>query len=107
MEEPHRLKRVVWIGSSWRDLKSFPDDVKRAIGFALYQAQVGDKAPSASLFPVLVMRAFSKLLQTTTLILTDAFQKKSKRGSATPKPDVALIKTRLKNAQEDYKYRVG
>jgi len=36
-----------------------------------------------------------------------AFQKKSKRGSATPKPDVALIRSRLKDAQVDYKYRVG
>ena len=47
MEEPHRLKAVVWISSSRKDLKSFPDDVKRVIGFALYQAQLGNKAPSA------------------------------------------------------------
>jgi phage-related protein len=31
-----------------------------------------------------------------------AFQKKSKRGTATPKPDLVLIEQRLKRAQEDY-----
>jgi len=47
MEEPHRLKRIVWIGSSRKDLKSFPDDVKDLMGYALYQAQRGGKALSA------------------------------------------------------------
>jgi phage-related protein len=31
-----------------------------------------------------------------------AFQKKSKRGIATPKQDIELIETRLKRAKEDY-----
>jgi len=31
------------------------------------------------------------------------FQKKSKKGIATPKPDIDLIKTRLKVAEEDHK----
>jgi phage-related protein len=34
-----------------------------------------------------------------------AFQKKSKNGIATPKPDIDLIKKRLKVAEEDYKMR--
>ena len=34
-----------------------------------------------------------------------AFQKKSKKGSATPKSDIELIKRRLKAAQDDYKAR--
>jgi phage-related protein len=32
-----------------------------------------------------------------------AFQKKSKRGAATPKADLDLIDRRLKRAEEDYK----
>jgi phage-related protein len=47
MEGPHRLKRIIWIGSSRKDLKSFPDDVKDLMGYALYQAQRGGKALSA------------------------------------------------------------
>jgi phage-related protein len=31
-----------------------------------------------------------------------AFQKKSKRGIATPKPDIELIRSRLKRAQDHY-----
>jgi phage-related protein len=34
-----------------------------------------------------------------------AFQKKSKKGIATPKPDIDLIKKRLRVAEEDYKMR--
>lgn len=34
-----------------------------------------------------------------------AFQKKAKRGIATPKPDIDLIKQRLKAAVEDHKAR--
>ena len=32
-----------------------------------------------------------------------AFQKKSKSGIATPKRDLALIETRLRRAEEDYR----
>jgi len=37
------IKPVVWIGSSRTDLASFPEDVKDAIGYALYIAQRGGK----------------------------------------------------------------
>jgi len=122
MEEPHRLKRVVWIGSSRRNLKSFPDDVKRAMGIALYQAQLGGKAPSAKPLSGFGSAGVLEIVDnyytdTYRVIYTvwfgdfvyvlHAFQKKSKKGSTTPKPDVALIRARLKAAQEDYKYRAG
>ncbi len=41
------VKPVHWVGSSREDLKSFPTEVKRDIGFALDTAQRGDKHPSA------------------------------------------------------------
>jgi phage-related protein len=37
------IKSVVWIGSTKADLASFPEDVKDAIGYALYLAQRGGK----------------------------------------------------------------
>jgi phage-related protein len=40
------MKPVHWVGSSREDLKSFPTEVKRDIGFALDKAQRGDKDPS-------------------------------------------------------------
>lgn len=38
---------LVWIGSSRRDLRGFPRQVKRDIGYALYAAQQGETDPAA------------------------------------------------------------
>jgi phage-related protein len=42
-----RIKPVVWIGTTKPDLTSFPEDVKDAIGYALYIAQGGRKHADA------------------------------------------------------------
>lgn len=44
---PKTLKSVIWIGGSKDDLIAFPDEVVGAIGFALYEAQKGNKHPNA------------------------------------------------------------
>lgn len=120
MEEPHRLKPVVWIGSSRKNVKSFPDDVQRAIGFALYKAQMGGKALSAKPlsgfcsarvleivedFGSDTFRAVYTVKFGECVYVLHAFQKKSKRGNATPKPDLDLIRTRLKTAEDNYNRR--
>jgi phage-related protein len=38
---------VRWVGSSKKDLSDFPDDVRRRVGGALWEAQIGRKAPYA------------------------------------------------------------
>jgi phage-related protein len=43
------IKPVVWIGSTRADVASFPEDVKEAIGYALYIAQQGGKHPDSKL----------------------------------------------------------
>ena len=40
------LKLVRWVGSSRRDLRTFPKSVQRHIGQALYAAQCGEEYPS-------------------------------------------------------------
>jgi len=40
------LKPVLWVGSSRRDLKTFPQAIQRHIGQALYAAQCGEEYPS-------------------------------------------------------------
>jgi phage-related protein len=40
-------KPVRWVGSSKLDLSAFPEDVRRRVGGALWEAQVGHKAPYA------------------------------------------------------------
>ncbi len=120
MSEPPNVKSIVWIGSSRKDLKSFPAEAKDVIGYALYQAQVGRKAPSAKPLAGFGSAGVLEIVenhQTDTyravytvkfselLYVLHAFQKKSKKGIATPKPDIDLIKRRLKIAEEDYKMR--
>jgi phage-related protein len=37
-------KPVVWLGSSLEDVKGFPDDARRVVGFQLYRIQQGLQA---------------------------------------------------------------
>jgi phage-related protein len=41
------LKLVVWVGPTRRELKAFPRPVQRAVGVALYAAQLGVTPPDA------------------------------------------------------------
>jgi len=41
------VKPVLWIRSSYKDFRAFPDPVQDAMGYALYQAQIGEKHGSA------------------------------------------------------------
>ena len=36
-------KPVVWLGNSLDELRKFPDEVRDEMGYALYQAQIGEK----------------------------------------------------------------
>ncbi len=113
-------KSLAWIGSSRRDLKAFPEEVKDAIGYALFEAQVGRKSLSAKPlagfggagvleviedFQRNTYRAVYTVKFSELIYVLHAFQKKSKKGIATPKVEVELIKQRLKLAEEDYKQR--
>lgn len=116
---PTPLKRVEWIGSSKKDLMSFPDEVQHDIGFALTVAQFGGKHDSAKPWKGLgpgVMEIVSDYDTDTyraiytvnigeVIYVLHAFQKKSKSGIATPKEDVELITTRHKKAVELSKKR--
>lgn len=48
-------------------------------------------------------RAVYTLKFADSIYVLHAFQKKSKKGRATPKVDINLVKRRLKAAEEDYK----
>lgn len=108
-------KRIHWLGDTRETLRGFPDDVQDEIGFALYQAEIGGKHPSAKplkgkAFPgATVMeivsdhdgdtyRAVYTVRLKGYLFVLHAFQKKSKHGIATPKREIDLIKLRLQVA---------
>ena len=111
------LKLVEWISSSRDDLRKFPEDVQQMMGFALYQAQLGKKHPDAkplkgfkgsSVLEIVedfdgdTYRAVYTVKFEEIVYVLHAFQKKSKRGIATPKQDIDLIEARLKRAKEHY-----
>ena len=90
------------------------------MGYALYQAQVGRKAPTAKPlrgfggasvleivedFQANTYRAVYTVKFVERVYVLHVFQKKSKKGIATPKADVDLIKKRLGLAEQDYKTR--
>jgi phage-related protein len=45
-----KIKPVIWIGSSKRDLGSLEEAVKDEMGHALFQAQIGGKSDKAKPF---------------------------------------------------------
>ena len=111
------FKPVEWISSSRDDLREFPEDVQQMMGFALYRAQLGRKHPDAKPlkgfkgsgvleivenFDGDTYRAVYTVKFEGMIYVLHAFQKKSKRGIATPKQDIDLIETRLKRAKEHY-----
>ena len=111
---PNNEKPLEWIGSSHKDLMALPADVRRLFGFALSLAQVGDKHDAAKVLKgfggagVLEVveddvggtyRAVYTVKFAEAVFVLHCFQKKSKRGIATPKEDLGLIHARLKIAE--------
>src|SRR6476646_5160826 len=117
---PGTLKPIRWVGSSLRDLKSFPAEVRADVGYALYAAQNGEMDPSAkpmkgfggaSVMEIVApffsdtWRAVYTVRFQDVVYVLHAFQKKSKSGSSTPKKELELIRQRLAAAERDYKER--
>ena|SRR5215831_19184542 len=110
-------KPVRWIGGSLEDLRRFPEDVRRRVGVALWEAQLGAKAAyakplkgfgGAGVLEIMddfdgnTYRAVYTVRFASIVYVLHAFQKKSKRGIETPKSEPTLIEQRLKRAKEDY-----
>lgn len=110
-------KPVRWIGSSRDDVRAFPEEVRLRVGGALWEAQLGGKAAwakalkgfgGAGVLEVIddhhgdAYRAVYTVRFAGIVYVLHAFQKKSKRGIATPKHEIALIEQRLKRAREDH-----
>ena len=108
------MKRLLWVGSAKKDLKAMPDDVQDTFGYALHQAQVGKRHEqakplkgfgSAGALEVVENSGGGTFRAVYTVKFGDAvyvlhcFQKKSMHGIATPKPDMDLIRERLKAAE--------
>ncbi|MBI1946347.1 MAG: type II toxin-antitoxin system RelE/ParE family toxin [Deltaproteobacteria bacterium] len=111
---------LIWVGSSLKELSAFPAEVKQDIGYALHQAQLGEKSAcakplkgfgGAGVLEVVddfdgdTFRAVYTVKFRGFLYVLHAFQKKSRKGSETPKAAMDLVRDRLKAAQADYQSR--
>ena len=114
------VRLVIWIGSSRRDLRAMPPEVRRTIGQALYAAQQGMADPAAKPLKGFVGTRVMEIVEryrgdayraiytthfSNRSMSCMCFKRSSKRGIATPKSDVVLIRNRLAEAQRDYKGR--
>ena len=126
---PAELRPLAWIGSAKRDLLALPEEVidafgyalyvaqtvKEVMGYALYLAQDGAKHPAAKplkgfsgagILEVVedfhgdTYRAVYTVRFAAAVFVLHVFQKKAKRGIATPKQDMELIRERLKVAEQ-------
>ncbi len=116
------IKQVSWIGSSYKDFRTFPDAVQDAMGYALYQAQIGEKHDSvkplkgfgsAGVLEIVsghagdAFRTVYTVKFATAIYVLHAFQKKSKSCIKTPAEHMELIWRRLKTAEIDYKTQLN
>jgi phage-related protein len=96
--------------------------VKARIGGALWDAQMGRKAPfakplrgfgGAGVLEVVddfdgdTYRAVYTVIFAEAVYVLHAFQKKSRKGVATPRSEIELIKQRLERARQDYQQWQG
>ena len=112
--ETPRLRPLVWLGNSRRNIHAFPAEAQKTIGDELQLIQFGGMPRDAKPFKGVGSGVFEIALRHDTeayrtvvavqlgrrIYVLHAFQKKSKKGIATPKPDVDLIKQRYKEAKE-------
>jgi phage-related protein len=104
---------LLWVGSAKKDLLAMPSEVQDTFGYALHLAQTGGKHVqakplkgfgSAGVLEVVESEAGSTFRAVYMVKIAEAvyvlhcFQKKSSTGIATPKPDMDLVRERLKAA---------
>jgi phage-related protein len=120
MDGEQQPKKVRWIGTSRRDLRGFPESIRRDIGQALFAAQCGEEYPSVKAMKGFAGRSVLEIVSSysgntfravytvrfpDSIYVLHAFQKKSKKGVSTPKKEIDLIKQRLVAAEQDYQER--
>jgi len=106
------LNPVVWVGSSRKDLRAFPDAVQDFMGYAQYVAQQGGRhreTTTLTRFGGVVeiladhrgdtFRAIYTVRYQGTVYVLHDFQKKSTSGRATPKHEMDVSTQRLRVAE--------
>jgi phage-related protein len=120
MEGRRPARPVRWVAGSRDDLRSFPEPVKDAVGYALWRAQLGEKHESAKAlkgygdagvleviedYDRATYRAVYTVRFADAVYVLHCFQKKSARGIRTAQRDLDVIERRLRLAREDHAAR--
>jgi phage-related protein len=107
-------RKLVWLVDSLDRLSSFSPTVRQKLGFALYQAQIGQKHESAKMLhgfaetvwqvraddPGGTYRAVYVTQLGDAIYVLHAFQKKATSRIATPRRELDLIRQRLQLARK-------
>jgi phage-related protein len=111
---PPEPRKLVWLVDSLDRLAGFPLVVRHKLGFALYQAQLGQQHESAKMLrgfgetiwqvradgPSGTYRAVYVAQFGNAIYVLHAFQKKATSGIATPKRELDVIRQRLNLARK-------
>jgi len=106
---PEQPRKLIWLVDSLVRLTGFPPMVRRKLGFALYQSQIGQRHESAKMLhgftdsvwqvraddPSGTFRTVYAAQLGDAVYVLHAFQKKATSGVATPKRELDLIRQRL------------
>ena len=112
LEKANQPRKLIWLVDSLERLAGFPPAVRQKLGFALYQAQIGQQHES-----VKILRGFAEAVWQVraddpsgtyravyvtqigdAVYVLHVFQKKATSGIATPRRELELIRQRLKLA---------
>src|SRR5580704_14433181 len=104
---------LVWRGTSKADFMAFPPAAQREMGYALFLAQMDERHPIMARtlkgfggravievresFGGNAYRVVYTVRYADAVYVLHAFQKKSRKGSETPKTEIDLIEKRLKD----------
>lgn len=115
-------RQLVYLGSSKRDAHKLPTEVQELFSYALDVALKGGQHQDAKPLTGFHRRSVIEVVEDyrgdtyrevytvrfeEVIYVLHIFQKKSKKGIATPKEDMELIKQRLKWAEALYKEQYG
>jgi phage-related protein len=105
------IRPVAWLGDSRKQVRSFPPEVRKNIGVALYDAQKGDKPPTAKPFKGVGSGVFEIALRfdkdayravcganRQAGLCAACLPEEIHHGIATPRLDLGVIEQRYKQA---------
>jgi phage-related protein len=108
------IRSVIWIGTSKKNLQGFPKGAQKLICDELQLIQFGEMPTNTKPFKGIGSGVFEIAIRYATdayravlavqlgekIYVLHSFQKKAKKGIATPKMDVDLIRQRYSEAKE-------